>query len=40
MEELGLTQDPEEWRLFVDESKQRLKAVLLHNIEECGPISG
>jgi predicted esterase len=28
---LGITHDPQEWRLFIDSSKLSLKAVLLHN---------
>ena len=32
--------NPDEWRLFVDSSKQSLKRVLLHNGNKfaCGPI--
>jgi len=28
---LGMKQDPQEWRLFIDSSKLSLKAVLLRN---------
>jgi hypothetical protein len=31
MNALGITHDPQEWRLFVESSKLSLKAVLLHN---------
>ena len=31
MATLGITHDPDEWRLFIDLSKTSLKAVLLHN---------
>jgi len=31
MNALGIKNDPQEWRLFIDSSKLILKAVLLHN---------
>ena len=31
MSSLGVEHNVEEWRLFIDSSKTRLKAVLLHN---------
>lgn len=32
--ELGQPYDPNQWRLFIDSSKESLKAVLLHNGNE------
>ena len=31
MNELGIQHSPKEWRLFIDSSKSKLKAVLLQN---------
>jgi len=38
MEKLGITYNPENWRLFIDSSKTSLKAVLLHNTNKYASI--
>lgn len=38
LEQLHLPNDTEQWRLFIDASKFSLKAVLLHNGNECPSI--
>jgi len=38
LQELGCTDDPEEWRLFTDLSQFNLKAVLLHKRNKDFPL--
>ena len=35
MKSLGHEHQPENWRLFIDANKHSLKAVLLHNKNDC-----